>query len=98
MISCRNTDDDFQVKLPPKHSPWKVHFGDLIMDHAWHPIDLDNLKEWVKKEKHRLDKGEELQGNTFRYRRNPHSGAYEVRLSTRYRPSICRYTSEPTPV
>jgi len=85
-----------RIGLPPKQLPWKVYPGDLIMDNTWHPIDFDNLKEWVKKEKGRLDKGEELKGNTFRYRRNPHSGTYEVRLSTQCKPNICRYTREPT--
>jgi hypothetical protein len=92
------SDIDFRIKLSLKQSSWKVYFGDLITDHAWHPIDFDNLKEWVRKQKYRLDKGEELKGNTFRYRRNRHSGMYEVRLSPQYRPSICHYTSEPTPV
>jgi len=88
---------DFRIGLPPKQLAWKVYPGDLVMDNTWHPIDFDNLKEWVKKEKDRLDAGEELKGNTFRYRRSPHSGTYEVRLSTQYKPNICRYTREPTP-
>jgi uridine kinase len=87
---------NFKIGLPPMQLPWKVYSGDLIMDNTWHPIDFDNYKEWVKKEKYRLDKGEELKGNTFRYRRNPHSGEYEVRLSTQYKPNIYRYTLKPT--
>lgn len=86
----------FRLKLPPDYSPWKVYPNDLIMDSTWHPIGFDNYKDWVKKEKGRLDAGEELKGNTFRYRRNPHSGRYEVRLSSQYKPGTCRYTLEPT--
>jgi len=85
-----------QLGLPPKESPWEVRPGDLLMDTTWHPIDFKNYKEWVQKEKQRLDKGEELKGNTFRYRRNPHSSTYEVRLSSQFRPGIFRYTYEPT--
>jgi len=87
---------NFKIDLSSNRTPWTVYPGDLIMDTTWHPIDFDNFKEWVKKEKDRLDAGEELKGNTFRYRRNPHSGEYEVRLSSRYNCNICRYTSEPT--
>jgi uridine kinase len=85
---------DFKIGLPPQQLPWKVHPGDLLMDHEWHPIDYEDLKDWVKKKKDSLDAGEELKGNTFRYRRNPHSGMYEVRLSHKY--TICRYTRKPT--
>jgi uridine kinase len=94
------SDADFRLGLPPKKSPWKVHFGDLLTDHEWHPIGFEDLKDWVKEKKDRLDIGEELKGNTFKYRRNPNSGTYEVRL--RHRDShnkiinICRYTREPT--
>lgn len=90
-------NSNFKLGLPPNESSWKVYPGDLIMDNTWHPIDFDNNKEWVIKEKNRIDKGEELKGNTFRYRRNPHSGIYEIRLSTQYKPNIYRYTLEPTP-
>lgn len=86
-----------RVGLPPEQLPWRVHPGDLLMDNAWHPIHFDDYKEWVRKQRHRLDKGEELKGNTFRYRRAPNSDTYEVRLSTQYQPRICRYTLEPTP-
>lgn len=85
-----------KVDLLSNPTPWKVYPGDLIVDTTWHPIDFDNLKGWVKKEKNRLDNGDELKGNTFRYRRNPHSGEYEIRLSTQYNCNICRYTIEPT--
>jgi uridine kinase len=85
---------DFKLGLPPQQLPWKVHPGDLLMDHEWHPTDYEDLKDWVKERKDRLDAGEELKGNTFRYKRNLRSGMYEVRLSHKY--TICRYTREPT--
>lgn len=85
---------DLKIGLPPRQSPYKIHRGDLIMDHEWHPIDYKDLKGWVKEEKDRMDTGEELKGNTFRYRRNRNLGMYEVRLSHEY--TICRYTREPT--
>jgi len=85
---------DFKIGLPPRELPWKVHPDDLLMDHEWHPIDYEDLKDWVKERKDKLDAGEQLTGNTFRYRKNPHSGMYEVRLSHKY--IICRYTREPT--
>lgn len=88
---------NFRLGLPPKQLPWKVYPGDLLTDNTWHPIDFDNYKEWVQKAKDKLNAGEELKGNTFRYRRNPHSGTYEVRLSTQYNCNICRYTRESTP-
>jgi len=87
-------NNPFKIGLPPEQSPWKVYFGDLLMDHEWHPIDYDNLKDWIIEYKYRLDAGEELPGNTFRYRRNPHSGAYEIRLS--HNCAIHRYTREST--
>jgi uridine kinase len=84
------------VTLPFGQSPWKVHLGDLVQDNVWHPIDFGDLKQWVKKEKDRLDNGEELKGHTFRYRKNLQTGTYEVRLSTLHKPRICRYNREPT--
>ena len=79
-----------------EQSPYKVYPGYLIQDSEWHPIDFDALKQWAKKEKRRLDSGDELKGNTFRYRKNLQTAAYEVRLSTQHKPRICRYTREPT--
>jgi hypothetical protein len=84
----------FKASLPPDGSPWEVHFGDLVQDTAWHPISFGNLKEWVKKKRDPLDHGEELKGNTFRYRKDFSSGEYEVRLSSQYRLGVCRYTLE----
>lgn len=60
----------------------------LLRDHKWHDIDYDDLKSWVKKRKDRLDAGEELNGKTFRYRRNRHTGKYEVRLRYRHKSAI----------
>jgi len=80
--------------LKQTNQSWKVHPGDLLTDHESHPIDIEDLKDWVKKEKGKLDKGEELKGHTFRYRKNLHLGIYEVRLSSTI--PICRYTREPT--
>jgi uridine kinase len=85
---------NFKIGLPPKQLPWKICPGDLLMDHQWHPINYEDMKGWVKERKDRMDAGAELKGNTFRYKRNLHSGMYEVRLSHKY--AICRYTREPT--
>ena len=77
-----------------KQLPWKVYFGDLLTDHYWHPIDFDNLKDWVQERRSELDSGQELFGNTFRYRKNRDSGIYEVRLGDEH--NIYRYDREPT--
>jgi hypothetical protein len=77
-------------------SPWIVRPGDLVQDSIWHPIDFWDLKEWVRMNRNKLDSGSVLTGNTFRYRKNLQSGAYEVRMSTQCKPRIRRYTREPT--
>jgi len=83
--------------IPPfGQSPWKIQPGNLVQDSVWHPIEFGDLKEWVKKEKRRLDNGEELKGHTFRYRKNLQTSTYEVRLSTQHKPRICHYNREPT--
>ncbi len=56
----------------------------LIKDHKWHDMDYDNLRDWVKKRKDRLDAGEELKGKIFRYRFNRGMGKYQIRLRYRY--------------
>jgi hypothetical protein len=48
---------DFRINLPAEGRPWKVYPGDLLMDHEWHPIDYENLRDWVKERKDRLDAG-----------------------------------------
>jgi uridine kinase len=73
---------------------WKVHPCDWLTDHEWHPIDYEDLKDWVKEKKDKLDAGKELKGHTFRYRRNLHSGMYEVRLSHTF--PLFHYNREPT--
>ena len=55
----------------------------LLLDHNWHDIVYDDLKEWVKKNRERLESGEELKGRMFRYRRNSGTGKYQVRLRSR---------------
>ena len=75
---------NFSLGLPPNQQPWKIFLGNLLTDHAWHPIDYDNLKNWVRDRKTELDDGEELTGNTFRYRHNLNTRNYEVRLSHKY--------------
>jgi uridine kinase len=77
-----------------KQPPWKVHFGALLTDHYWHPIDVDNLKSWVQERKNELESGQELVGNTFRYRKNRDSGIYELKLGTR---NIYRYDWQLSP-
>lgn len=64
--------------------PWKVFFGDLVSDHAWHPVDYDNLKDWLKSTENlrKLKNGKELPGNNFTYRQSRNiSDEYEVRLN-----------------
>lgn len=52
----------------------------LLLDHNWHDIVYDDLKEWVKKNREKLESGEELKGRMFRYRCNSGTGKYQVRL------------------
>ena len=73
---------------------WKVHSGDLLTDHVWHPIDYDHLKPWVQRRRNELESGHELPGNTFRYRKRPDFGIYEVKLDRR---NIYRYDWQPSP-
>ena len=49
------------------------------------------LKEWVKKNKERLESGEELKGRMFRYRLNQKTGKYQVRLSSRVKEALYSY-------
>jgi hypothetical protein len=89
----------FQKNFPSfsfDQPPYKVGLGDLISDDAWHSIEFHDYKDWVKKRRHDLDRGEVLKGNTFEYRKNTHTGAYEIRLGPWCKPRIWRYTSEET--
>jgi len=65
----------------------KIRHGDTIRDNAWHPIDYNDLKDWVKKKKSELDRSE-LEGDVFRYRKNLNTGAYEIRLSMKFKQYI----------
>jgi len=87
---------NFSLGLPQKQPPWTAHSYDLMADHAWHPIDLGNLKDWVRTERNlnALECGQELFGNTFRYRRNRNYGTYEVRLGENH--LMYRYEPKPT--
>jgi len=86
---------DMKVSFPPDQPAYRVQAYDLMSDHKWHPIDYANLKDWVKRNscKNKLESGEELKGNTFRYRRNLDTGNYEISLTdrkllARYAPNI----------
>jgi len=52
----------------------------LLLDHNWHDIVFEDLKEWVKNNQGKLDSGVELKGKMFGYRRNSATGKYQVRL------------------
>jgi len=69
--------DSVQIYLP---ITLQTRFGLSIRDHKWHNIEFENLKDWVKKRKHRLDAGEMLRGKIFRYKFDRRSGNYQVRL------------------
>lgn len=69
--------DNVQTYLPVT---LQTRFGLLIRDHKWHDVEFENLKDWVKKRKHKLEAGELLKGNTFRYKLNKRTGKYQVRL------------------
>lgn len=75
---------DMKIGLPLKRQAWEVYPEDLLSDGEWHPIDYDNLKDWVKARRNDIDAGEELRGNVFRYRHNQNTCGYEIRLSTKY--------------
>ena len=77
---------------------WEVSPGDLLSDHEWHPINQDNLKNWVKQGRDKMQRGVVLKGNTFEYRLNHASNNFEVRLRCEpgYYRHIYRYTIEPT--
>jgi hypothetical protein len=65
-----------------------IKFGTRITDHKWHDIDDENLRDWVKKRKDKLDKGEEIVGRVFRYRRNWNTGRYQLRLRDQYKSNM----------
>ena len=51
-------------------------------DHNWHDRPYEYIRDWAKKRKRELDSGKVLKGAKFRYRRNPNTGKYQVRLRT----------------
>jgi hypothetical protein len=73
-------------RTPPSPSAMRlVKLGSRITDHKWHDIGDEELRDWVKKQKDRLDKGEEIVGRVFRYRRNWNTGRYQLRLRDQYK-------------
>lgn len=60
----------------------------LLLDHNWHDVVYDDLKEWVKNSQQKLESGEELKGRVFRYHRNLSTGKYQVRLSSRIKEAL----------
>jgi len=61
----------------------------VVRDHKWHDIEFEDLKNWAKKQKDRLNVGEEVVGKFFRYKFNKRRGKYQIRL--RYRHSSAVY-------
>ena len=74
-------DKKYQVQLSRgiKEALYTPH-SILLLDHNWHDIVYDDLKEWVKGNRERLDSDAELKGRMFSYRRNSSTGKYQVRL------------------
>jgi len=88
---------DNNLAIQVDNPPWKVLFGDLITDNCWHPVDYDNLKDWIKTPEKLalLEKGREFPGNNFAYRKSRSvSNEYEVRLNDGC--SIFRYENKAT--
>ncbi|MBM3156017.1 MAG: toll/interleukin-1 receptor domain-containing protein [Chloroflexi bacterium] len=74
----------------PPSTTRPVKSGSQFTDHMWHDIPYNELKDWVKKQKYKLEKGEEIVGKVFRYRLNWNTHQYQIRLrnqhkSARYR-------------
>lgn len=93
----------FSYRFEPDTSQYQVQLGRdikealytphsmLLLDHNWHDLVFDDLKEWVKKNNERLASGEELKGKMFRYRLNQKTGKYQVRLSSRVKEALYSY-------
>ena len=83
------SDGKYQVQLSRniKEALYTPH-SMLLLDHNWHDLVYDDLKEWVKKNRERLESGEELKGRMFRYRLNQKTGKYQVRLSSRVKEAL----------
>lgn len=82
--------ENIRVRLDKAEAHVKVELQTkfLVRDHRWHDIDYDDLKNWVKKRKDRLDAGEELKGKTFVYRLNRGTSKYQVRLRHAYSSAV----------
>jgi len=82
--------ENIRIKLDKVEAYVKVELETklLLRDHRWHGIDYDDLKDWVKRRKDRLDAGEELKGKTFRYRLNRSTNRYQVRLRHAYSSAV----------
>jgi uridine kinase len=78
------TPPHIDITVPPGKPAWKIYPLDLLSDGEWHPIDINNLKDWIVARKNVIDAGEELRGDHFRYRCNQNTGDYEIRLSSKY--------------
>jgi len=90
----------FSYRFEPHTGQYQVQLGRNIkealytprsmplMDNNWHDLIFDDLKEWVKKNKERLESGEELKGRMFRYRLNQKTGKYQVRLSNQVKEAL----------
>lgn len=59
-----------------------------VAGHDWHDVGYDYLRDWVKNRKNELDRGAILRGSRFRYRRNPITGKYQIRLSTKTKEAL----------
>ena len=79
----------YQIKLSSgiKEALYTPH-SMLLLDHNWHDLVFDDLKEWVKKNHEKLESGDELKGRMFRYQLNQKTGKYQVRLSSRVKEAL----------
>ena len=90
----------FSYRFEPNTGQYQVQLGRnikealytphsmLLLDHNWHDLVFDDLKEWVKKNHEKLESGDELKGKMFRYRLNQKTGKYQVRLSSRVKEAL----------
>ena len=90
----------FSYRFKPNTGQYQVQLGPNIkealytprsmplLDNNWHDLVFEDLKEWVKNNHERLKSGEELKGRMFRYRLNPKTGKYQVRLSSRVKEAL----------
>ena len=69
----------------PPSTTRAVKSGSQFTDHMWHDISYSELKDWVKKQKSRLEKGEEVVGKVFRYRLNWNTHQYQIRLRNQHK-------------